>query len=187
MATVVALIDDYQAFWREIVDADFNDCVAKIDDLRRAFHCAISLFHLHDWIYVAHKADIDKNLTFEDKSGASRPVHDRRSFANALGDLHPDFELIREIANSAKHLKLREPCTNPSSRSHPSAPSDAANTRVQATGWGEGGFGKGPFGGTPRVMLQGPEGQDLEFSDLAKSTYEMWKTLGQKHGWKLAT
>jgi hypothetical protein len=30
--------------------------------VRRAFHCAISLFHLSDWVYVAHKAHIDANL-----------------------------------------------------------------------------------------------------------------------------
>jgi hypothetical protein len=167
------------------VEPDFNDYLAKIDDLRRAFHCAISLFHLHDWIYVAHKASTDTSFTFKDKNAVSQPVHDHRSFANAVGDLYPDFELIREIANSAKHLKLREPGTPPSARSHPSAPSHAVNTRVQATGWGEGGFGKGPWGGTPRVMLEAPKGHDLEFADLAKSTFEMCKSLSQKHCWKL--
>jgi hypothetical protein len=56
MATVVASVSDCRSFWREIVGADYNDSVAHIDDLRRAFHCAISLFHLSDWVYVAHKA-----------------------------------------------------------------------------------------------------------------------------------
>jgi hypothetical protein len=181
MATVVALIDDYQAFWREVVEADFNEYIAKIDDLRRAFHSAISLFHLHDWIYVAHKANVDANFKFKNKNGTLQPVHDENSFAKAIGDMHPDFELIRQIANSAKHLKLR------SAGSHPSAPSHAANTRVQATGWGEGEYGKGPYGGTPRVMLEGPNGHDLEFSDLVRSTHEMWKSLSQKHYWKLET
>jgi hypothetical protein len=36
----------------------------------------------------------------------ARPVSDEKTFANALGELHYDFDLIRGIANSAKHLLL---------------------------------------------------------------------------------
>ncbi len=180
MSTVVARVDDHPSFWREIVTPDYEETVSKIDDLRRAFHCAISLFHLCDWIYVAHKAFIDATFTFKDKTGAAQPVSDEKTFANALRDLNPDFELIRGIANSAKHLALRN------KGPHPAAPNSAANTRVQATGFGEGGYGKGPWGGSPRVMLEGPLGQDLEFSDIAKSVYEMWKTLSQQYNWNLA-
>jgi hypothetical protein len=70
-------------------------------------------------------------------------------------------------------------------RPHPASPSHAANTRVQSTGFGEGGYGMGPYGGTPRVMLEGPGGQDREFTDLAKSTFEMWQRLSQQHNWQL--
>jgi hypothetical protein len=180
MAAVVATITNCRSFWREIVVPDYNDFVMRIDDLRCAFHCAISLFHLSDWVYVAHKAYIDANFIFRDKDGIVRSVTDKKTFANALGDLHPDFDLIRGIANSAKHLVL----TN--RRPHPAAPSHAANTRVQGTGFGEGGYGMGPYGGTPRVMLEGPSSQDREFSDLAKSTFDLWKRLSQQHNWQLA-
>jgi hypothetical protein len=179
MATVVASVADCCSFWRDIVVPDYNDFAAKTGDLRRAFHCAISLFHLSDWVYLAHKAHIDANFTFRDKNGVARPVTDEKTFANALGDLHPDFDLIRGIADSAKHLLLSNP------RPHPAAPSHAANTPVQSTGFGQGGYGTGPYGGTPRVMLEGPRGRDREFSDLATSTFEMWKRLSQQHNWQL--
>jgi hypothetical protein len=48
MATVIGSVTDSRSFWREIVVPDYNDFGAAIDDLRRAFHCAISLFHLSD-------------------------------------------------------------------------------------------------------------------------------------------
>ncbi len=179
MTTVVSCINDYRAFWQYIVKPDYNAFREKIDDLRRAFHCAIALFHLSDWIYVAHKTYINANFMFKGKNGTSQQVYDEKTFANALRDLHPDFELVRGIANSAKHLQLKN------SGAHPSAPSHAANTRVQITGYGEGGYGMGPFGGSPRVMLEGPQGQDLEFSDLAESAYEMWRSISQKHNWEL--
>jgi hypothetical protein len=179
MATVVASITDCRSFWRDIVVPDYNDFAAEIDDLRRAFHCAISLFHLSDWVYVAYKTYINANVTFHDKNGIARPVTDEKTFANALGELHPDFDLIRGIANSAKHLVL----TNP--RPHPAAPNHVAKTRVQSTGFGEGGYGMGPYGGAPRVMVEGPGGRDREFSNLATSTSEMWKRLSHQHNWQL--
>jgi hypothetical protein len=179
MATVIANVSDCRAFWREIVVPDYEDFNAGIDDIRRAFHCAISLFHLGDWVYHAHKASIDATFTYRDRKGVVRPVTDEKTFANSLGELHPDFDLIRGIANSAKHLVL----TNP--RPHPASPSHAANTRIQSTGYGEGAYGMGPYGGTPRVMLEGPGGQDREFTDLAKSTSDMWQRLSQQHNWQL--
>jgi hypothetical protein len=179
MAGLVASVQDYQTYWRDVVEPDYRDFHAKIDDLRCAFHCAITLFHMCDWVYVAHKSYIDANFSFKDKNGVAQPVNDEKTFANSLRDMCPHVELIRGIANSAKHLQLKK------SGSHPSSPSHAANTRVQSTGWGEGGYGQGPYGGTPRVMLQGPQGQDLEFSDIATSTYQLWKSLAQQHAWQL--
>jgi hypothetical protein len=179
MTATVSKIDDYPTFWLDVVRPDYLDTVAEPANLRRAFHCAISLFHMADWVYVAHKSNIDAAFTFVDKNGTTRPVQDEKTFANALRDLHPDFDLIRGIANSAKHLQLKQPGP------HPAAPSHAANTQVQATGWGQGAFGAGPYGGTPRVMLQGPKGNDLEFSVLAKSVLDMWTTLADRHGWQI--
>jgi hypothetical protein len=180
MATVLLLVDDYEAFWRDIVKPDYNDFLEKIDDLRRAFHCAITLFHLGDWIYIAHKASIDASFTFKDTHGASQPVYDEKTFANALRDLHPNFELTRGIANSAKHLQLKN------SGPHPSAPTNAANTRVQSPGWQKGPYSMGPHSGAPRVMLEGSAGRDLELSDLARSVFAMWESLSKKHGWRLS-
>ena len=64
-----------------------------------------------------------------------------------------------------------------------SAPIDAANTMVQATGYGKGGYGVGPYGGTPRVVLEGAGGKDIEFADIAKSVRTMWVELNGVHGW----
>ena len=165
-------------FWDDVVVPDYDDFLGKIDDLRLALHCAISLFHMADWVYVTHKAMIDAAFTFKDKTGIPRSVSDEKEFANALGDAHRNFELIRQIANTAKHLKLKRVS------SHPNAPSHAANTAVQGTGWGQGGFGQGPFGGAPRVMLANHPGQaDFEFSDIAESVFKMWQGLRIQHGW----
>jgi hypothetical protein len=165
---IVQQIDDYGDYWREVVTPDYDDFLANITDLRKAFHCAISLFHMADWLYVAHEVYINATLMYLDKNGTAQRVHDEKTFANHVRDHLPDFELIRGIANSAKHLALDRPGP------HPASPSHAANTVLQSTGYGMGGYGMGPFGGTPRVMLQGPGGNDLEFSAIAKAVFEMW-------------
>lgn len=71
MATVIANVTDCRSFWREIVVPDYSDFNAAIDNMRRAFHCAISLFHLCDWVYHAHKAYIDANFSYRDRNGVA--------------------------------------------------------------------------------------------------------------------
>ncbi len=178
---IVQKIDTYAEFWRNVVTPDFNESQAQIDDLRRAFHVAISLFHMSDWVYWDNEAYVKSNFTFLDRHGVATPVSSEAEFANSLRDLHRDFELIRGIANSAKHLKLK----HATKAHHSHAPSNAANTVVQSTGCGQGGYGAGPYRGTPRVMLEGPNGNDLEYSDLVKSVHSMWLALAAERGWSL--
>ncbi len=170
----------YTDFWRGVVEPDYNQFINKIDDLRFAFHAAISLFHTADWVYVDNETYIRANYTFMGNN-KPKPVASEKDFANALRDLHPDFELIRQIANAAKHLKLK----HPAKAHHTHAPSHAANTVVQSTAYGAGTYGPGPYGGTPRVMLEGPNGNDLEFSDIAGSVRQMWIDLAAEDGWTL--
>jgi hypothetical protein len=171
-------IDDCKKYWNELVEPDYREFMAAIDDMRRAFHCASSLFHMADWLYWGNKAYIDANFTFRDKNGINQPVYDERSFANAIRDLHPDFELIRGIANASKHLLIAK-------GKHAAAPSSAANTYVTPIAYGEGSYGVGPYGGSPRVRQEAPNNQDIEFTDLAKSIYDMWIKLCQRHGFPL--
>lgn len=178
---LVKKVDTYSDFWREIVVEDHKAFKAQVDDIRLAFHFANSLFHVADWVYVNNKAYIDSNFTFKEKSGASKAVSDEKEFANALRDMNLNFELIRGIANAAKHLQLR----NPSKAHHGHAPSHAANTSVRSTGYGVGGYGVGPYGGGPRVMLEGPANNHLEFLDIAEDVMQMWQQLATQHNWTL--
>jgi len=172
------LIDDYKKFWKCIVLPDYQDFMSEIDNVRKAFHLAGSLFHMADWLYWGNKNYIDANFSFIDKNGATQPVSDEKTFANAVRDLYPDFELIRGIANAGKHLQIRK-------GQHDASPVSASNTYVTSTGFGTGGYGMGPYGGTPRVLQQGPNNQDIEMTDLAKRIHEMWVKLCADHNFSL--
>jgi hypothetical protein len=109
-------IDNYRAFKRSILEPDLHDFMKDIGNLRKAWHCAGSLFHLHDWVYAACKSSIDSKYKFVDDSGQTKSVACAAHFANALGQKYPHFQLIRGIANSSKHFILHPA---PAGRSNP--------------------------------------------------------------------
>jgi hypothetical protein len=178
--TVVREFRTPSDYWLGMVEPDYQECIDNPADLRAAFHAAISLFHMHDWVWRTHEAVVRAaGFSFTNGIGQTIAVFDSASFANALEQQCADFGRVRGIANAAKHLELRPGNIRPVAN----APSHAANTAVQTTGWGEAGWGRGPWGGGPRVMLAGPNGSDMEFSDVAKGTFEMWENLRTTHSW----
>jgi hypothetical protein len=179
VAMAIKKIDTYQKYWNEVVAPDYDEFMKNLDDIRRVFHCASSLFHMADWLYHSNESYFNGTLMFKDKDGISRPVSDEKTFANAIRDLHPDFEVVRGIANAGKHLEVRR-------GNHAASPVSAANTYVTATGFGVGGFGLGPYGGARRARQEGPNNQDLEFSDLATSVRDMWIAFCNTHKVPLA-
>lgn len=184
----MALIREFRTpgdFWSGMVEPDLADYQAHIDDLRAAFHVAISLFHMHDWVWITHEVSLRRTFTSTDARGNTSAVHDGKSFANSLEQQNPDFGRIRSIANAAKHLELRDV------RPVPNAASRATDTSVHVPGAGLGGYGVGAGYGTPggsyagrrQVMLEGALGQQIKFFDIAKAVYHMWTALNAKHGW----
>lgn len=169
-------IEDYKNYWKEIVTLDYEDFKNEPGDLRRAFHSAISLFHMSDWLYQNFSGSINASHTYIDKNNQSQIVTDENNYPNAIAALHPDFELIRGIANSAKHLKLRAASVAASVARNPSAPSNAANTYLEMSPQRERG----------EIMLEGPGGVDISVLHLATSVYGFWQNYCQNRGWPLA-
>lgn len=166
-------IDDYRSFRTGMVEPDYQAFVHDQGDLRLGLHSATSLFHLSDWIWVAHEAYIRANFQWL-QGGALVPVTRREEFANAVADQHPNFENVRAMANAAKHLSLRPA---PVSRPLPAnRPSHVANTYVEfSTTW---------YGGKRgTVMVQGPGGADVPLIDILDSTRSFWDQLVTAHGW----
>jgi hypothetical protein len=185
----MALLKEFRTpadFWFGMVEPDFADCEANKADLRAAFHAAISLFHMHDWVWKTHRDAIKAIFTYRGRDRKKHAVHDAGSFANALEQQCPDFGRIRGIANAAKHLELRPADIRPVDN----AAHHATDTAVQVPGAGLGGYGVGGYGygtpglsyaGYPRVMLAGPN--DMEFFKVAEAVRNMWVALNGKHGW----
>jgi hypothetical protein len=171
-------IDTYGEFKRAVVEPDFREFMADRGNLRKAWHCAGSLFHLHNWVYAAHKKSIDANYTFVDDQGRAQSVSCAAHFANSLGQKYPNFQLVRGIANSSKHVVLHPA---PSGRVNPPGmPSAAANTYVSGRIFQPGVFDPKVFQ-TDDVKLQSSTG-DIEFAVLAQAVLTMWDELFA-NGW----
>jgi hypothetical protein len=175
---VKAKIDDCKKYWNGIVEPDYQEFQANQGDVRKPFHCAITLFHMADWLYKEKGLQYWKSvgLQFTDKTGTAVAVYDDKSFANALATIDPNFELVRNIANSAKHFSLSKP------GSHLSSPSHAANTYSSPATFSPSVFSPAAFDTTANVMLEGPGGKDLLFLSLAKSVHETFEKFCAKHG-----
>ena len=85
-----------------------------------------------------------------------------------------DFQLIRDIANAIKHMELTR---DPQRITH------AANTAVQSTGYGEGRYGVGPYGGTARVRVHTGPAEYEEFLDVAQKVLRMWENMFLTNKW----
>ena len=190
---VVKQLNTAADFWLEMVVPDCSDYFANPCNLRRALHAAISLFHMSDWVFHTHETNVQSAFTVTDRNGKDKPVSSSEEFANALEQKCDDFGRIRGIANATKHLKLRPNSVRPVSN----APSHAANIAIQtadvgadaygriagAYGWLDTGSSQIRYGGSARVMLAEPNGNDMEFSSIVGSVYRMWETLKSTHGW----
>ena len=76
-----------------------------------------------------HKSNIDQSYQYRDRrSGSLKNVTRASEFANWISDSEPDFEVIRQIAHTAKHLELTSKSPNAS------APTSSANSWT-ATGY----------------------------------------------------
>ena len=100
-------IDDYKKYWNQVVVPDYDDFFQNLDNLRKAFHCASSLFHMADWLYWDNKAYIDANLTWLDGS-VRKPVVDEKTFANAIRDLDPKVRADQKHRQCGKASEYQE-------------------------------------------------------------------------------
>jgi hypothetical protein len=160
-------ISSARDFWTEIAQPDYGDFLANPTDLRKAFHAAVSLYHISDWVWGDYKHQPQRIF------GATSLKKLQKSIT---ADECNDFGLIRDIADASRHFRLHE--TSPPARTVHSA----TDVTIRATGYGEGPFGEGPFGGAPRVIVDtGPGVRHL--SAITKNVYEMWERLFEQMSW----
>jgi hypothetical protein len=80
-----------------ILVEDFDDFMAEPHSARRAVHCAITAYHLHEWVWgdwFKHDYDVWKALGIRDKD----------SFRSWIDGKCVWFLAVEELANGTKHF-----------------------------------------------------------------------------------
>lgn len=152
-------------FFDHIAKPDYRDFMADTTKVRAAMHAALSHFHLHEWVFEEHKTN-PANV-FGCSSNSAFMGH-------LITNECADFVLIKDVANAQKHFSL--------TRGSPSI-AGAQNIAVRATGWDEGGYDEGPWGGSPSVIIDMGSGSIRHFSAVLRNVHEMWTRLFQSQGW----
>ena len=110
-----------RAFYAKLV-ADFDDFMKEPYSARLALNCAITAYHLHEWVWGDWlKSDyaVWKVLGIRDKD----------TFLAWIDRVCPWFPAVQDLANGAKHFVR-----------------DQGFQTMRVGGYGEGPYGVGPYG-----------------------------------------
>ena len=152
--TVNNKITTYTDYWREIALQDYADFARNEGSLRHAFHLAMSLSHMADWVFFGEEQSVRQHFSNE-----GRPVATEVEFGAALCAHLGEFAVIRGVANSAKHFQLRQGTVQKLKSHVQDAPSSSANTFSQSFDpWG-GSWGSswGSSWSQTRVQIEGTQ------------------------------
>lgn len=153
-------IENSEDFYKMLV-ADFDDFCAEQTSSRLAIHCAISAYHMTDWVWGDWLKKDPKTralLGIGTKQDSFRAWIDRQSVW---------FAYIQGIANGSKHF----------------APQNFGTDTV--AGYGQGPFGVGPFGKPYLLVDFGPQlpnaDRYLTAGALLEVVVRFWRDFLQAH------
>lgn len=108
-------------FYAVLVE-DFDDLMAEPDSVRRTLHCAITAYHLRQWVW--------KDWLKDDEAVKKALGVSSKDFFNYwINRACVWFPAVRDLANGTKHFIQ-----------------DQGFETMRIGGYGEGPFGLGPFG-----------------------------------------
>lgn len=136
-----------------------EEWLAKPVDIRLGMNAVVSLYHMADHFWHAY-ASLDSARVF----ATATPAQLRSELARQ----HPQFALLRDVAEAHKHMKLDR-----STR----VVTGSSQIAVGATGWGQGGYGTGPYGGGLSIVVELDDGTKQHLTDLAREVRQLWASM----------
>lgn len=112
-------INNSRDFYEKLL-ADFDDFMARQDSGRLALNCAITAYHMADWIWADW-------LKFDAATKTTLNIKSKDDFLAFIDRSFPWFPTVQALANGTKHFGRKEDF-------------DAVKVR---------GYGIGPYGGGP--------------------------------------
>lgn len=114
-------LNSSQDFYAMLIE-DFDDFMAEPTSVRRALHCAITAYHLHEWVWGDW---LKTDQTVQKALG----INNKKNFIAWIDNASPWFCVIQNLANGTKHFIRNQ---------------DFKTTEIQ--GYGQGPYDVGPYG-----------------------------------------
>lgn len=146
-------------FFDTHVKPTYEEWIKDPTSIRLAMNVAVALNQTTDHLWHAY-AKVDPSRVFCTTNSAA--------FREELTRRYAHFAIIRDVAEAHKHVRLDR-------RSR--ILTRAEQTAVGRTDWGEAGFGSGPYGGGPSVVVELDDGTKHHLSDSAKELLLLWLSI----------
>ncbi len=147
-------------FFQGFVEMDHDDWREEPRDIRRAFHAAISAFHLADHYYRYHAR--------RDEAFAAR-YRTLGDFRKALAQRAPLFRVIQDMANAYKHLYTYDNCSIASGGSIESMQSSGGTIEQD---WPD---AQGDV--TGGVIIRRRDKSVVRFNEAIDAVIQMWRSV----------
>jgi hypothetical protein len=150
-------------FYEGFVWQDYVEWQAEPDSIRRAFHVAISAFHLADHYcryYQRNNTAFAQKYQEKDDKGL-------QDFQEALRRRTPSFKIIQDMANAYKHLYTRASCSIASGGAIMTVKFDSETIEHE---WSE-----KSYVGT--IIIRHRDGSVSKFVEAIDQTMQMWSEI----------
>jgi len=141
-------------YFEQVVGYNLATYKAEPSNLPTAYNLAISLFHMHDWVWHTYSSTLGTGL--QNARGYNVDVQ-----ANCAS-----FKHMRDLANAAKHVSLSSASTQAT---------QITDTTAIDSGWSVGSWGTGKWGRGSIIINDG--GTKVDFEDAADKVHAYWKEL----------
>ncbi len=148
----------HEHFYASIVEPTVSEFLADTKDLRRGLLAAMTLYHMLDCAAIAGYEGSDRG-EMQKRCDALRDDLIARC---------PDFSLLGDIANAAKHIRLATSKVN-------SRQITDANQVRRRPGLFDAPFGEGYFAEAICVEVRLNDGQVRTLEEVVRAVQEMWR------------
>ena len=140
---------------------DFDEFVEDQQSSRRAIHCVITAYHLHEWVWGDW-------LGTDYLAWRALNIRDKESFIAWIDSVCPWFPVIQDLANGSKHFIRNQ---------------GFDTQKIQ--GYGAGPYGVGPYGSGYLLLDFGEEAAEhryLPALHLLDVVVRFWRDFLRRYG-----
>lgn len=162
-------LDNTRRYFDEITETAYRQFMNGEVTFLVIYSMASGLFHIAEWMchHDLHKVQAKFGSHIDSPAALWHQVVEKNI---------SDAGFIRDLNNAAKHAKLSFDPTKPGRGGPSTGMHHAANTYISTTGWGEGGYGTGPYGGSTAVKMD-EGGREVLLEPIATAVFKFWEML----------